>query len=360
MKRIATGDNETINSQILRECNLNEVQDPEVLFNEENVDFFNHECLVLVTGRKAYDLIMHLHNDGFIHIGLRRWDYGQIVALPFLTIKKVRFVFIHANWEDGDSTNKKIEFFMSDKPERPSPDPVKDLEIVNVDDYPRIYNTLNSIMGDDDGMGFDYESCGFPEQDVFQIVGAGYSNLTTAKYIDYRYYSSEDILEKFKKATLEFLGDHHNNLWVFNKSFENRATYRHVNKFLDFPDVRSLSKCDEMRGSLKFQAQYYLGCSSWDDDNEEYMDQYNKILWHVKTFEDLLQRVDDPDEKVRDEVQYFIKWIKESGQEEDIIRNYFGFPFAMSPKPVIGKYCCYDSYYTIKIRNEIRENNEYE
>lgn len=310
-----------------------------------NVYKSNDICVV--DGRDLYEYMNAQDSLGKIHFGLRNWNYWKIVNMPVLTIGNCKFIFLSGNDEKDAAKIRMIDDHANVEPRCVPP---TDLKIVTLDDGVTILDELNS----EPKFGYDYESYGFPNDWYFKLVGVGLATLSKLRYIDFRYASSDAVRDTFDSKYKQFVLDNHQKFWCYNKAFEVNAFYRHAHVFVDVHDVMALCKCNNVTGTLKYTAQYYLRVGSWDDDLDV-LDKMNaevmKLAGEDRNFDfELGTKVTLPDTYAK---------LVALNQDFKLYNKYWWGPFAVFPTQLIGKYCTLDSFYTLMMAEVIGADYDY-
>ena len=352
----------------------------------------------LVFDKECYDIITKHH-----HLGPRGENYYDITRMDYLITRSgIIFKFMYVNYErkiqwldapqfenlskSKESISKKLRNFeltsgVSKKTGRPyyymkfdvikEPsefvrkylNPEYQLKQVPQLTYYKIIRTNEDIKSSLEYLrslhcryGLDYETNGFPfdSPDFYHMGVAIVSNTGIGAYYDMEW--MQEIgknFDYFLKEYKSFLDEFENDIYTYNVGFEMRATYLLFKKSYHFHDASTINKLegDVMKNfSLKFTAMKHLGVPSWDDD----FDRLNELmadgifakdsdgnfifnLDNYKTSEDWLEIERD----YPDDLPEF----------ERLIKSYWGYSYKCIPSTILGKYCCYDSFWTVKLRD---------
>ena len=238
------------------------------------------------------------------------------------------------------------------------PEPVlKSYKIVrDVDEATGILSEWSSYEG---YIGLDYETDGIPfENKKFKTMGVSIATKEgNAVYFDIQYMEevSKD-LDKFLVAYKSFLDKVHRRVITYNSFFEIRVTYLLLRVVYQFQDASALNKIEGnqyKRFSLKYTASRYLHVKSWDDDFEYLQDKLGTIYLGKKDKSD--KHIVKP--RTMEDYEESKEWsfIKENYPEEIdefklLMSRHWGKYFSSMPSNILGKYCCYDSFYTVLLR----------
>jgi hypothetical protein len=306
----------------------------------------NEECAILIYGYEGYNNVRNLHKSGEIHIGLRKFTYTDILAIPYVHIGNAKVIFARkpADSEFGDYgelimdqylyrlTSKEMEV---DPPSIPEPTLIGMQDVLDQNIFERIGKYI------DNGMikhfSLDFESDGLPMEVGFQPIGVSISvtkgkdpfnklgpgsydnQLDFSYYIDFRKIHAgtlnddtklpeyPEVKANFWEAFKDFMDKYYSFCWVYNCKFEINAFYVIFSKkwaeqylcrvpdnmnneeppFYEMQDAYALAICDDNKRSLKFSAQKYLGVPSWDDQLDVQMDEISKLFKTFKSFDEM-------------------------------------------------------------------------
>lgn len=174
--------------------------------------------------------------------------------------------------------------------------------------------------------GLDYETSGLTHEKHFKVIGVGIATNKFSYYFDWRLLDMDKYLPRYK----EFLDKYAERCWVKNVDFEQEATYRYLSKFYNFREMSALRVIEgipsQNSGSLKYIARDELGVPSWDDEYDDLLDNTTGDHWF---------------EYVE---KHYPNHISEFWKFEKMGWN---TSFTRIPTDIIGRYCSYDSYYTL-------------
>ena len=188
------------------------------------------------------------------------------------------------------------------------------------DSFKRLENWTESEFG------LDYETSGLTHEKDFAVIGVGISTNKFAIYFDWRELELSSFLTRYK----EFLDKFGDKCWVRNVDFEQEATYRYLGKFYNFRELAALRVIEGIpsmnAGSLKYITRDELGVPSWDDEYDDLLDNTSDENWRA----------------------YVSKRYPNHVSQFDYFHNRgYNTAFTRIPTDIIGRYCCYDSYYTL-------------
>jgi hypothetical protein len=229
---------------------------------------------------------------------------------------------------------------------------------VSVDDlalsfYSNFYNS--------DGIGFDIESRGFPENPDFRLLGFSFSDNDKAIYY---YFDRDDSkyelqLETIKPILSKILSDQ-DKFKVYNCKFENYAIKRTLGCDYYFHDTFVYPKILKTYGSLKFNANLFLNIPIWNEDIHVFMKHYKNYVSVASTtnettntgvllefsnkFPESFTYLDNFDDEVEGKflVDNLFNYYKNNYNEWQVV-----------PVGLMGKYCNLDSSYTYQLFKNI-------
>ena len=330
---------------------------------------------IMVVGPKAFELIRR-----FYHLGVRGENYYDCSILNRLGTE-VKGAFIKVLHEEDEITPEIVSFFNS-------PNFCKTIEFPNykwevVKTYEKAISFLDFFLGLEKGVliGFDYETSGMAMEKEFCITGAAfalaYPGMQVAVFFSWTELQKNCTPEQFREFWEKFKGvlvKHHDNMWVYNMAFECQVTWREFGVELTFNDASVFNYEDGLHQknfSLKWTAQrllgggdkYHLpgiseeyGLTPWDTDFDRLEDAFSRLYW-VNTYTKGRKKPTGKTYKCSEydwELQPEWKEIKKlyPGYEDEfrrLVNENFGNPFLNMPADILGKYCCLDSFYTVKI-----------
>lgn len=273
--------------------------------------------MIIIQGKETYDYLRGLHNDGVIHIGLRKFDYTDITNMDMCWIEGVRFVFFrHLPSKGNGEIYSKWNRICSPEYEKP---PLQRPKVKLAHDCETALAFLKEIEETTQNyISYDYETYNFPSD-------ADFENLCVSFHGRQKNYqgTGNDIawsinlkaIHKSGKGAAfayhygKFLKRIENRLVCFNAEFEPRCTYWELDltpdlksneKFITCLDlwayVRSL---DLKTGNLKYFVQYILKQPSWDDESDELQDKVQKLFNTWETYEDFINDNDHISKKFK-------------------------------------------------------------
>ncbi|QIG72859.1 DNA polymerase A domain-containing protein [Rhizobium phage RHph_Y65] len=235
-------------------------------------------------------------------------------------------------------------------------------------------------------LGFDYEGTSLDPYDVnYQVLGLGMSSMDKAVYIDFH----REPTQEEKNKISDFIRK--KQMWVYNVNYETKVTWSKLsNDLIRFHDAMTLVKIDCSPGSLKDNARKYLNAEIWEEIVGNLTTLFYDIFQFMKKIEEKSPKLynacrqanmeaiyllkEDTAEKITggkknpkvtryrtkqaDHADYIsakISALREFCSDEDIQRGFTKFPYewAAVPPKILGEYCCYDSYYTLGLKNHL-------
>lgn len=254
-----------------------------------------------------------------------------------------------------------------------------DIEITDLDNLDRVLDFFEGTQN----LGFDYESNSLePFWSGFKILGFSLSSETHAKYV----YFNREISKEEIKRLVNFIKSHL--LWVFNVNFESQVTWaKFSDEYLYFNDSAILCKINCTPGSLKENARNLLGADFWEDLQSQIRDVFSNIFKVIENLNKLDSKQKLTDGSKLDNTYRILSDALKSGDietyknvvnsnkkysgfsnvlgyvselndiisDEELVRGLSKYPDTWDAVPVrlMGEYCCYDSYYTLGIRNKL-------
>ena len=196
--------------------------------------------------------------------------------------------------------------------------------ITSDDQVDSAFNELEKWTESD--YGLDYETSGLTHEQHFAVIGVGISTNKFAYYFDWRLLDLGKFLPRYKK----FLDNFDSRCWVRNVDFEQEATYRYLHKFYNFREMAALRVIEGIAstnvGSLKYITRDELGVPAWDIEYDDLLDNTTGDHWFEHVEKQYPNHIDE-----------FWKFEKMG----------YNTSFTRIPTDIIGRYCCYDSYYTL-------------
>ena len=338
----------------------------------------------LVLGYDTYQKIRELHNRNEIHIGLRNFNYDTVKNIPVVRIGNgIKFIFT-----DGVKDKKvdwdRILYFLEDDLDK-EPPKLKEFDILDLKETNIGLEKLNLLNPPGEYLSIDIESVDFPLTSSFHPLGMSIVGSNYGFYVDCRDYY--DYTGPDYELLRKFIEENYQRMVVFNCNFEIRAFEHMWGEMLLFKDAWALMIEDDTRRGLKPSAQMYLGVPSWDDALEDEQLFFNKLMhggeyrgevWDPCPDADtFFERLQDPRYKERysanlarimnecvnrrieeqgvpeEEVPEFTRQVKHEYKER--IKRWWGNEWAMCDAWTLGKYCCYDSYYTKLIWDMVKD-----
>ncbi len=362
---------------------------PERFSDPESQYYFPNlrDTAIFIFGTETWQPIKELADSGFIHIGLRNYNFNTLVTLPYTSMaNNVKLVCSYGTI-NGSLDYSKIDFFAEGDLEKPVPI-LKDFDILDLKDIDQGLLKLELLNPTGEFLGFDAESRGFPLTKGFKTLGFSIVGSNYGFYVNCRDY--HDYNGPMYQSVKEFVTKNYKRMVVYNCNFEIRWLEHIWQKTFLFPDAWALVIEDDFRAGLKPSAQYYLGVPSWDDDLGFEQDYFNKIMWGrekrrssdgrdweacpsadvyferlkdpnysyyreglVKVMNDAIERRIEGCNIKPEDVPRISKEIKAGYQKR--IREAWGNEWEMCDPWTLGKYCIYDSFYTKLIWDKLKD-----
>lgn len=245
-------------------------------------------------------------------------------------------------------------------------------------------------------LGFDYETSELPWEITTKLTMFSVSskNYSVAFWLSTDYLENEvDYKNTFNKVR-DFLHKFDDRLVAYNSKFEFAITKQFFDLELKFKDSFTLMKIKKIHGSLKKNAVRFLNIPEWNEEIVDIHQQYSPIwkLFNLDTFKlngetlsyakhplieqfmsGVIEYTDDSLQKllkpaVKDALAYLTQFneFNASGVTKLTERRLFQMAmdnytdWMMTPRDLLGIYCCYDSYYTLllwyKFYDEFKES----
>jgi hypothetical protein len=214
-----------------------------------------------------------------------------------------------------------------------------------------IDKSFEYFMDTDQLYGLDYETDGIPFDDPnFKHMGVGIAGANgISAYYDIEWMNSVGSnYEHFKDRYKKFLDKYEDKIYTYNVGFELRATYLIFKKMYNFHDSAALNYIDGnnyKRFSLKYTAMNYLKVPSWDDDFDFLLDVLPSVFHQSGEYSKY---------KTSPHYQKYIvpRYPNDLDEFDRLFKLYWGKPYSCIPSTILGKYCCIDSFNTVKIREK--------
>lgn len=245
-----------------------------------------------------------------------------------------------------------------------------EVEIVapSLDDLEDILN----LCANQPAIGYDIEANDLDiwaahwEKNLFSLSVFESESKLMSFWFNWREFTSDH-----KRLFENFLDKNQSKIWTYNCTYEIQAAWRVFGKRYLFQDALILTTMDANRGDLKTNARKYLKCDFWEDELASIRDVYEAFF---KLFLDKGKK-----NSIHDEFKAFVKsdqfqnldnlrefliskgrkpeWMNDINDlavalgEDEVVKGISEFPYQWSAVPfdILGKYCCYDSAYTLPI-----------
>jgi uracil-DNA glycosylase family 4 len=236
-----------------------------------------------------------------------------------------------------------------------------------LDDLPRILRVLEPI----DVIGFDYES---RMLDTWHVdnkpIGFSFAYCSDVRKGRAFYISVDrDWTEDEKRMFVDFL--RRKSPWTYNAKFEGNLTWSTFGEQIQLNDAYVLCKIDCSPGSLKNNSQLHLGANLWEEEVYSIVEYFGYIFGVMKAQEkaypELIASLREgrykevcayltenaKAAKKFEKVVSASSTLRELIGEDQFIRGIQKYPFEWEAVPVemLGEYCCWDAYYTVKLRD---------
>jgi hypothetical protein len=228
-----------------------------------------------------------------------------------------------------------------------------------------------------DTISLDYEGTGLDPWNVnFKILGFSLSAMTS-NYAGISTYVSFDreITEDEKYMLSKFLEI--KSPWCYNAKYEIKVTWANIsNKFIKLNDSFVLCKLKGSIASLKANARKYLDIDYWEEVVYDIVDLYEKIFSFMKLIKSVNSElfellITDYQEAVLYINSQKVASFKGASKFLDLIKvsedilgkstqdSLKAYPnqWASVPQEILGEYCCYDSFYTLVLRNMLYDDS---
>lgn len=345
-----------------------------------------NDTVILGYGRSLYNSLKELHDNGIIHIGLRKFNFSTFSDLSQVYIGTNKLIFspsVTESWDRpvSDSTGQshatdiRLAYFFSESIFK-EPLTLPETRCVGLKEGIKILRE-EFIPDTEHQIGFDYETNGFPEWSGFNVSGfaLSISDLGKAVFFDFRLdynYDPANINDQvladkseFYKTFYEFVTTHKDRLWAYNCSFEILVLFWMYREFIPIQDSMALCVADDKRGTLKYNVQYYLNSPSWDDaldKQQNYIEGFTNEYPSYEDWEDSFNRwnysetLEDGSIKYPEREKYSAQMeaMTEYHKNPEWVRmlklNWGNSWFACDPY-MLGVYCCYDAFYGERLAN---------
>ena len=340
--------------------------DPSFLMNLDNTLIYLNNNDKSISKCQVWDVFAKLHELGFIHLGMRRVYYYLIKQMDFFTLNtnkgKVRIILADSN----DSYHQKLFLELEDVVETvedlEDTDKIKyqpklpDFEIIDLKDLTQAHlDKLGNGL-----LGFDFETANNKNENGFPLIGQEVSDFrplgfslvsdTYGIFIDFRRYT--DYQDPVYELIHKFIKENANDRFVaYNCQFEMQCLMHMWDETYFIHDGLVMTNCDDYRTNLKVASQRYNHSPSWDDELDEEMGIWYQICHTpgVNKKESVARIVDARCEKSPEYTREEILDIYRENMKVMPLHNSWGLAFP----PILGKYCIYDSFYTLKLYKKL-------
>lgn len=191
------------------------------------------------------------------------------------------------------------------------------------------------------------------------------------------YYKGEVIRDSLNDypSNAEWLIDFfkRKSIWTYNAKYEANMTWATFGRRIKFNDAFALCKIDCSPTSLKVNAQKYLDADLWEEEVYSIVSYFEMIFGQITKNREAFPEITDllikgdkkhacemiqGDEKITKKYAKLLSScyaLLETITEDDFSWGLTKYPYqwAAVPTELLGTYCCWDSYLTMKLKNEL-------
>ena len=134
---------------------------PERFSDPESQYYFPNlrDTAIFIFGTETWQPIKELADSGFIHIGLRNYNFNTLVTLPYTSMANNVKLVCSYGLINGSPDYSKIDFFAEGDLEKPVPI-LKDFDILDLKEIDKGLEKLEKLNPSGEFYGFDAESRG--------------------------------------------------------------------------------------------------------------------------------------------------------------------------------------------------------
>lgn len=328
----------------------------------DHLSLGNSDAVMLIGGES----FKYLRN--FYHFGIRNENYSDCSKLRRLSIEGGAF----AKCTVGFPEQKDIVDFLSESfTVHRDFSWFKQKVIHTFEEAMKFLEYMDSLPIDTN-YGFDYEASGMPLDVWFEVSGASICTIQYGGFIsftDIRHQLGGSLNKSYKKLLnrlRSFLEKRQSHIWVYNMQYEFQVSHR----ILDNVDLYNL--CDASvfnvldgnhlkKYSLKWSGNMILQSTVWDTEFDRISDLIDSMLFEEvgklkKDKHKVLKVTKDNFKKTAEWEELCRRYPNYIEEFEKLILEYWGNPFMCIPSDILGYYCNLDSFYTLMIYEE-RKNN---
>lgn len=227
-------------------------------------------------------------------------------------------------------------------------------------------------------IAFDYETTGVNTfSNNLRIVGLGLSTTNTWPHSAvYLHWPKDYIMSDAEKAKfINFLEI--KKPWTYSAKFEMNVTWNIFKKLVYLNDSFCLCKMSGRPINLKDNARFFLKIDhDWEEVFKKVLDiadDINSIKSKLKeqdlnlllsNYKQYIETINNKKKLLKRErlllehIDYLENLTKDSSKLQEILSQDIIYSVESIPIEVIGKYCCYDAYYTIQLKNKLYNKHE--
>jgi hypothetical protein len=268
------------------------------------------------------------------------------------------------NYDQFKVDQDTLDFLQRDDYVEP-PITIKSYEIIR--DSKDIDRAFDIIMKDEKLYGLDYETDGFPMEDKkFYHMGVSITGIDgVGFYFDMEWMDTiGGNFDHFRDRLRAYCEKYYSSTITYNVGFEMRATHLLLKKLYLFEEGGTINKLNGIVSknySLKYTAMKDLGVASWDD-KFSYLTEALGTLMNgkidkkddTKTITPTLYK-DYESSPIWMEVCKRFPETAIIAEFRRLFSKYYGRPYKCIPAPILGEYCCKDSYYTVLLKKKALE-----
>ena len=296
----------------------------------------------------------------FYHFGIRGENYFDCSKLRRLSIEGGAFVKCISDFPDEETIND----FMSPEFTKHVVFPGFKSKVIHT--YQEAISFINYLesLPENQYFGMDYEASGMAMDKVFFVSGV---SIVTEKYggfislTDIRHELGGENTPGYKgllqrlARLFEKCQDH---IFTYNMAYEFMVSHRILG--VDLYNLCDASAVNVMDGyhmkkySLKWTAQRVLQVDVWDADFDRIDELIDSALFEtvgkLKRDKHKVFKVDQNNFYKTPEWKELSRIYPDKISEfNQLLLEYWGFPFMCVPSDILGHYCCLDSFYTLMI-----------
>lgn len=161
--------------------------------------------------------------------------------------------------------------------------------------------------------------------------------------------------------------------WTYNAKFEANLTWAQFGEDVRLNDSFTLCKIDGKPQSLKLNSQQYLGADLWEEDVFSIVEYFRMIfelmIKHQQKYPEIVdafkygnykkaaELADEDTKALKAFTNAFenIEVLLQMIDETDLVAGLKAFPYPWGAVPyrLLGEYCCWDAYNTVKIKDKL-------